>query len=56
MNTGVAHAKEPVLMAHAMRHACLAGQQSYLAGRIQKRRYATASSPWEGNVAYIPGE
>lgn len=56
MNTGVAHAKEPILMAHAMRHACIAGRQSYLAGRIPMRRYATASSPWAGNVAYIPGE
>jgi len=56
LNTGVAHASEPPLMAHAMRHACLSGRQAYLAGRIPMRRYATASSPWEGNVAYIPGE
>lgn len=56
LNTAVAHAKDPVLMAHAMRHATLAGRQSYLAGRIPKRLYATASSPWEGTISYIPGE
>jgi thiazole synthase len=56
LNTAVAHAKDPVLMARAMRHATLAGRQSYLAGRIPKRLYATASSPWEGTISYIPGE
>jgi thiazole synthase len=56
LNTAVAHAKDPVLMAHAMRHACLAGRQSYLAGRIPRRLYASASSPWEGVISYIPGE
>lgn len=56
LNTAIAHAKNPVMMAHAMRHACIAGRQSYLAGRIPKRLYATASSPWEGVVSYIPGE
>ncbi|MCC5787498.1 MAG: thiazole synthase [Phycisphaerales bacterium] len=56
LNTAVAHAKDPVMMAHAMRHACIAGRQSYLAGRIPKRLYATASSPWEGAISYIPGE
>ncbi len=56
LNTAVAHAKEPVLMAHAMRHAILAGRQSYLAGRIPRRLYASASSPWEGTISYIPGE
>jgi thiazole synthase len=56
LNTAVAHAKHPVLMADAMRHACLAGRQSYLAGRIPKKKYATASSPWEGVISYIPGE
>lgn len=56
LNTAIAHAKEPVIMAHAMRHACIAGRQSYLAGRIPKKLYATASSPWEGVVSYIPGE
>ncbi len=56
LNTAVAHAKDPVLMAHAMRHAVLAGRQSYLAGRIPRKLYASASSPWEGTISYIPGE
>ncbi|MBY0311948.1 MAG: thiazole synthase [Phycisphaerales bacterium] len=56
LNTAIAHAKDPVLMAHAMRHATLAGRQSYLAGRIPRRLYASASSPWEGTISYIPGE
>lgn len=56
LNTAIAHASDPVLMAHAMKHGTLAGRQSYLAGRIPKRLYATASSPWEGTVSYIPGE
>lgn len=56
LNTAVAHAKDPVLMAHAMRHAVLAGRQSFLAGRIPRRLYASASSPWEGVIAHIPGE
>ncbi|MFZ2875101.1 MAG: thiazole synthase [Phycisphaerales bacterium] len=56
LNTAIAHAKQPVMMAHAMRHACLSGRQSYLAGRIPRKRYAAASSPWEGVIGYIPGE
>jgi thiazole synthase len=56
LNTAIAHAKDPVVMAAAMKHACLAGRQSYLAGRIPKRLYASASSPWEGVISYIPGE
>ncbi len=56
LNTAIAHAKDPVMMAHAMRHACDGGRQSYLAGRIEKKRYATASSPMEGAISYIPGE
>tara|TARA_R110000782_G_scaffold57258_30_gene119873 strand:- start:19851 stop:20696 length:846 start_codon:yes stop_codon:yes gene_type:complete len=56
LNTAIAHAKRPVMMAHAMRKACEAGRQSYLAGRIDKKRYATASSPMEGAISYIPGE
>jgi thiazole synthase len=56
LNTAIAHAKDPVMMAHAMRHGCIAGRQSYQAGRIAKKLYATASSPWEGSIAYIPGE
>lgn len=56
LNTAIAHARDPVMMAHAMRKACQAGRQSYLAGRIEKKLYATASSPMEGAISYIPGE
>ena len=49
LNTGIAHAKDPLRMADAMRHATEAGRLAYLAGRIPKRLYATASSP-EGGV------
>ncbi len=56
LNTAIAHARDPVMMAHAMRKACEAGRQSYLAGRIDKKLYATASSPMEGAISYIPGE
>ena len=56
MNTGIAHAQDPVAMAHAMRMAIGGGWLAARAGRIQRRLYATASSPWEGVVSYIPGE
>ena len=56
LNTGIAHAKDPIKMAHAMRTACQAGRLAYLSGRIPKRLYATASSPWTGLISYIPGE
>jgi thiazole synthase len=56
LNTAIAHAKDPVLMASAMRHACIAGRQGLRAGRIPKKLYASASSPWEGVISYIPGE
>ncbi|MGH9352052.1 MAG: thiazole synthase [Terriglobia bacterium] len=48
MNTGIAAATDPVLMAQAMKHAILAGRQAYLAGRMAKKLYAAASSPLEG--------
>lgn len=48
MNTAVAHAKNPVLMASAMKKAVEAGRESFLAGRIPRKRYASASSPIEG--------
>lgn len=48
INSGIAHADDPVLMAEAMQHAVLAGRQAYLAGRMPRRLYATASSPMEG--------
>jgi thiazole synthase len=56
LNTGIAHARDPITMASAMNHACVAGRAAYLSGRIPKRLYATASSPWEGVISYIPGE
>lgn len=45
MNTGIAAAANPELMAQAMKHAVIAGRESFLAGRMQKRLYANASSP-----------
>src|SRR6476646_4319046 len=48
MNTGIAGAKEPVLMAEAMRLGVEAGRKAYLAGRIGKKLHASASSPAEG--------
>lgn len=48
LNTAIAGAKNPVMMATAMKHAVIAGRLAYLAGRIPKRLYATASSPIEG--------
>ncbi|MGB9488128.1 MAG: thiazole synthase, partial [Terriglobia bacterium] len=50
MNTGIAGALDPILMAQAMQHAVIAGRQAYLAGRMQKKLYAAASSPLEGVV------
>ena len=50
MNTAIAQAADPVLMAEAMRHAVIAGRDAYLAGRMPKKLYATASSPLEGVV------
>jgi thiazole synthase len=54
LNTGIAHAKDPLRMADAMRHATEAGRLAYLSGRIPKRLYATASSPDEGVIATKP--
>jgi thiazole synthase len=51
MNTAIAGAKDPVLMAEAMRLGVEAGRKAYLAGRIQRKLYATASSPIEGLLA-----
>jgi thiazole synthase len=50
MNTAIAGAEKPVAMAQAMRHAVIAGRLAYLAGRIPKKMYASASSPVEGMV------
>lgn len=50
MNTAIAHAKNPVLMAAAMRDAVRAGRAAYLAGRMPKQLYANASSPTAGLI------
>ncbi|MCA9169544.1 MAG: thiazole synthase, partial [Planctomycetales bacterium] len=50
LNTAIAHAKDPIGMAHAMRLACQAGYWAARSGRIPKRLYATASSPLEGVI------
>ncbi len=50
MNTAIAQAADPVLMAEAMRYAVIAGRDAYLAGRMTKKLYASASSPLEGVV------
>jgi thiazole synthase len=55
LNTGIAHAQDPLRMAHAMRHACDAGRLAYLAGRIPRKLYAQASSPMEGRIAPSAG-
>src|SRR5438105_9908923 len=47
LNTGVAHAKDPIAMATAMKYAIESGRLAYRAGRIPKKRYATASSPFD---------
>ena len=48
MNTAIAGAKDPVRMARAMNHAVRAGRDAFLAGRIPRKRYASASSPEDG--------
>ena len=48
INSAIAGAQNPVLMAEAMQHAVLAGRESFLAGRMPRRLYASASSPVEG--------
>ncbi len=50
MNTAIAEAKDPILMASAMKHAVIAGRQAYLAGRMAKKRYADPSSPLAGLI------
>ncbi len=51
-NTAIAQATDPILMAQAMKYGVIAGRQSYLAGRIAKRPYATASSPTNGLIQF----
>lgn len=50
MNTAIAGARDPVLMAYAMKHAIEAGRAAFLAGRIPRKRYASASSPIDGTI------
>jgi thiazole synthase len=50
MNTAIAEAKNPLLMAEAMKNAVIAGRQAYLAGRMGKRMYADPSSPLAGLI------
>jgi thiazole synthase len=50
MNTAIAEAKDPILMASAMKHAVIAGREAYLAGRMPKKRYADPSSPLAGLI------
>jgi thiazole synthase len=50
MNTAIAEAKSPVLMAEAMKNAVIAGRQAYLAGRMPKKMYADPSSPLAGLI------
>jgi len=50
MNTAIAEAKDPILMASAMKHAVIAGREAYLAGRMPRRMYADPSSPLAGLI------
>ena len=50
MNTAIAAARDPVLMASAMKHAIIAGREAFRAGRIARKRYASASSPIDGTI------
>lgn len=50
MNSAIADAQQPILMAQAMRHAVEAGRLAYLAGRMPKKLYASASSPFDGMI------
>jgi len=51
LNTGIAHARDPLGMARAMRMAAESGRLAYLSGRIPRKLYATASSPLDGTIA-----
>ena len=50
MNSAIANANNPVLMASAMKHAIIAGRESYLAGRMMKKAFASATSPMENLI------
>jgi thiazole synthase len=51
MNSAIALAKNPILMARAMKNAVMAGREAFLAGRMQKRQYANPSSPNFGLIS-----
>jgi thiazole synthase len=50
MNTAIAHAQNPILMANAMKYAIKAGRHAYLAGRMEKKQHGSASSPSKGLI------
>jgi len=50
MNSAIALANDPIKMASAMKHAIIAGRESYLAGRMMKKAFASASSPMENLI------
>ncbi len=52
-NTAIAQAQNPIAMAEAMKYAVKAGRLSYLAGRIPRKPYASASSPIEGKAQLV---
>ena len=50
INTAIAEAKDPILMAESMKYAVIAGRKAFKAGRMKKRNYASASSPEENLI------
>ena len=50
INTAIAKAKNPILMAESMKHAVIAGRKSFLSGRIKPQKYGSASSPFKGLI------
>lgn len=54
LNSAIAHARDPIRMSIAMKHAAIAGREAFLSGRIPKRLYASASSPEEGVITTRP--
>jgi thiazole synthase len=53
MNTAIANAKNPIMMAKAMKLGVEAGRLAFLAGRMAKKNFASPSSPTEGKIASI---
>ena len=50
INTAIAKAKDPFIMAEAMKHSVIAGRKSFLSGRIKKTLFGKASSPKKGTI------